>query len=349
MKNFSLFFRRLALFSLALLVFSACSADDSSQESSLDPDKNDSSIQSQNEDVTLTFLTSPWPPDALNYLAQEKGFFESNGANVELLWADGYEETFEMVESGRLDVWNTTLLDTVAYNADTGVGQAILVQDYSAGADAVVSLDTDLTMADLSGKKVGVEQGTVGEFFLQILLEREGLTLSDIDIIDTSSEGLLEALQAGDIDAGVCYEPCPSDVVVAGGHVVVDSAKERNLIVDVYAAKESHIAQYKNEYIKAINAIADAGEYFNENPEESAEIMSEVLGMSPEEVIATFDGLRIPDFRENKAAFNRSSGFSSLYNLASLAGQYLSDQGLIDASFDVGTLINSTLVDSINR
>jgi len=346
MKAPSLILRSLfSLFIFSILILSGCSKD-----SSQDPNEDANvSATNLNDDFELTFLTSPWPPDALNYLAQEKGFFEANDVNVELLWADGYEETFDFVESGDLDVWNTTLLDAVAYQAENNLGQAIFVQDYSAGADAVVSMSNFDSIADLKDKKVGVEQGTVGEFFLEILLEREGLSLADLEVVDTSSEAVLAALESGDIDAGVCYEPCPTDVLSLEGNVIVDSAKERNLIVDVYVAKESHFLQYKDEYVKALSAITDAGEYFNEFPEESAEIMSEVLDMSPEEIIATFEGLRIPDFRENQTAFNRSSGFSSLYNLANLASQYLEEQGLIDSSFEVDRLINSTLIDSINR
>ena len=322
------------LLSGLLLILSACS-------------KNTEEAVSQNDDFTLTLLTSPWPPDAINYLAQEKGFFKENGVNVKLLWAEGYEETFDMVESGELNIWNTTLLDAVAYYANEGGGQVILVEDYSQGADAVVSMSDIKSVASLKGKTVGVEKGTVGEFFLKILLEREGLILPDVTTIDVASEAILENLKNGKIAAGVCYEPCPNDVIQAGGKVIVDSGKERDLIVDVYVGKKDHIEEHKEAYIKVLKAIVEAQDYFNAHPEESAEIMQKVLNMPKEEIIATFKNLRIPTFEENQTAFNRASGFSSLDNLVKLASQYLEEQELTNGDLNTNDVINSELVTTV--
>ncbi len=297
--------------------------------------------------LVLRLSSTPWPPDAINYLAQKKGFFEKHGVKVELLWADGYAEAFDQFSSGKLDVMNLTLLDAIAYHAKEDAGEAIMVQDYSYGADAVVTLSGIKSVAELKGKSVGAERGTVGEFFLKILLEREGLTLEDLNIVDTASEEILAGLKGGAIEAGICYEPCPSDVVGAGGSVIVDSAKERNLIVDIYMAKREHVEKNKEIYSNAIAAIVEAGEYFSQNPEESAQIMQESTGTSAEEILQTFKGLRVPTFAENQAAFNRSSGFSSLYNLAKLAGQYLQDQAIIGAEFDTDEVIYPELIESL--
>lgn len=334
--NFSLF-----LFTLALL--GGC------QEGGQFLPQN--STQPEEEAVTLTFLISPWPPDAINYLAQEKGFFKKHGVNVELLWADGYEETFSQVEDGSLDVWNTTLLDAVNYHSTTGVGQAIWLEDSSAGADALVTLQGNQidSIADLKGKRVGAESGTVGEFFLQILLGRQGLNLSDLTIVDTGSEEVVDKLISKEIDAGVCYEPCPTEILNSGGMVLVNSAKERGLIVDVYVAREDHMEKHKESYVKAFRAIAEAQEYFRQNKEESALIMQEVLKMSPEDILASFDGLRVANLRDNQTALNRSSGFSSLYNLARLAGQYLQEREILHASFDTDQVISSEIVDSLSQ
>lgn len=336
----------LVLFSL--LVFIGCQKNQELSDEAVEVQQEAQQMDETTEDL-ITLLISPWPPDAINYLAQEKGFFEKHGANVKLLWADGYEDTFSQFESGDLDVVNTTLLDVVNYHAETGRGVAFFIEDYSAGADALVSLEAIESVSDLDGKVVGAEQGTVGEFFLQILLEREGLSLEDLEIVDTASEEVVNALKEGVIDAGVCYEPCPSDAVDAGGFVVLDSAKERDLIVDAYMGKQEDLEARKDEYVKVLHGLIDAGEYFNENPKESAEIMAEVLNMSGEQVLDVFSGLRIPDFRDNQAAFNRTSGFSSLYNLAKLASQYLEDQNLIDESFDTDLVIYPDIVETINR
>lgn len=340
MNSKSIYIRSLVWFLpliLSFLLLSSCAQKD---------EKNENVSE---DEVTLSFGISPWPPDALNYLAQEKGFFEDNGVKVELVWVDGYDEIFEKVTSGELNVWNFTLLDAIANHKKMDSGQAILVQDYSAGADAVATLSQMNNISELKGKRVGVEKGTVGEFFLNVLLNKEGLVLKDVELIDIASENILTSLKEGKIDAGVCYEPCPSDILAVGGKIIKDSKEEKNLIVDLYVAKKEHVAQHKDAYIRALTAIIDAGNYFNEHPDESAEIMQEVLDMPKEEIIATFNGLRIPNFRENKAAFKKNSESSSLYNLSKLAYEFLQGQNSIEGDLNIDNVINPELIESIDR
>lgn len=303
------------------------------------------------DDVTLRILYSEWPPDMMAYLAQEKGFFADNGVNVELVWVDGFEEAVAARENGETDIWNYTLLDFITEYAEglETEGQIILIEDFSAGADAVVTLPGKGIdrVQDLEGKKVGLEKGTIGEFFLNILLERVDLTLDDLETVDMGFDEIPAALQEGRIDAGVTYEPAISQVLSEGGEVLVDSEKERNVIVDVYVAKADHILEHPEAYQRVVAALLEAGEYFNKYPEEAAEIIKDPLGMSTEEVAETFAKLRIPSLRDNKTAFNRSSGFASLYILGRQAQQYLEDQGVLTEFFDLEPLINASLIDSL--
>ena len=91
----------------------------------------------------------------------------------------------------------------------------------------------------------------------------------------------------------------------------------------------------------------------NSNPSlfllRAAEIIKEPLGMTTEEIVETFYKLQIPTLRENKTAFDRSSGFSSLYNLARLAQQYIEEQNPNFEQFDLDPLINEDLINSIEE
>lgn len=152
---------------------------------------------------------SEWPPDLIVYLAQEKGFFEANGLQVELVPVDGFEDLFEKIENKQIDLWPVTLLDAVIAYSEGEEWQIIALEDYSNGADAVLTMeDSGIEgISGLTGKKVGTEQGTVGEFFLQILLQRDGLELSDVEIVDMSYDQIPAALVSGEIDAGVTMNP----------------------------------------------------------------------------------------------------------------------------------------------
>lgn len=331
------------LLMFVLLVFSGCSR------------QSEEVAQVSNESgATVRFLYSDWPPDLIAYLAEKKGFFKNNGVNVELVQVSGYDELLEKKNNPDVSyVWSFTLLDALKEQA-TGEeedGQIVLVEDYSAGADAVMASASSgiEKIADLKGRKVGVESGTVGEFFLNILLKREGLSLDDLEITSLASEEIPAALQSGDIEAGVAYQPDVSTALNEGAVLLRDTAQERGVIVDVYVGKRSHIQANKEAYQNFAKSIFEAADYYNAHPDESIDIMKDAFDIDPNELKETFDTLQIASLRDNQTAFNRSSGFTSLYNLGKQAEQFLEEQGVISKPLDYDALFGANVVDGISE
>jgi NitT/TauT family transport system substrate-binding protein len=58
-----------------------------------------------------------WWPWAI---AEQEGLFEANGANVELIWFDGYLESMQALASGQLDANCQTLNDTISFAGRSG-------------------------------------------------------------------------------------------------------------------------------------------------------------------------------------------------------------------------------------
>ncbi len=50
-------------------------------------------------------------------------------------------------------------------------------------SDRVIGQPDIATLKDLKGKKVGIPQGTSGEMILRLALERDGMTMADIDVV----------------------------------------------------------------------------------------------------------------------------------------------------------------------
>jgi len=295
----------------------------------------------------IKILYSEWPPDLIIYLAQEKGFYKKYGANVELVQISDFEELFAKIANHEANIWPITLLDTVKEFTGGKDWQVILLEDYSEGADAIlVNNSSDINNpADLRNKKVGVEKGTVGEFFLNIILNRDGLQLKDLEIVDLAFDEIPNAMASGEIDAGVTYEPSITQALSSGAKVLVDTKTEKNTIVDVFVADKTEIEDNKDQYIAVLNALIEAQEYFNKYPEESAQIMSVPFNITKEDLLAAFNNLRIPDYRENETVFSRTSASLSLFSLAKQAEQYMNSQGLIDVSkyYNMDSLISKLI------
>jgi len=310
-------------------------------------DQNNSikSSKSFQETQTLRVAYGEWPPDLIVYLAKNKGFFEKNNLNVELVKISGFDELFELIDKNEIDIWPVTLLDSVIALNENKDWSIFLLEDFSAGADALITYpDSGIKeISDLKGRTVGVETETVGEFFLAILLERENLTLNDINIINLSFDAIPQALKDGIIDAGMTYEPSITESLEDGAVVVVDSQKESGVIVDVFASYKQNLEENRIAYIKFSNAILEASDFFANNPEESIEIMKIPFNNSNEELANAFEKLVIPDYKDNVLAFNRASGYKSLYILGKQAEQYLEEQGIITPTGHLESLFSSVI------
>ncbi|HWP96084.1 MAG TPA: aliphatic sulfonate ABC transporter substrate-binding protein [Syntrophomonadaceae bacterium] len=76
------------------------------------------------------------------------------------------------------------------------------------GLAVVLSKKSPLnTVQDLKGKKVGVVVGSYGHHLLALVLQKNGLSLSDVQVINLPHTDIPTALDKGDIDAGVIWEP----------------------------------------------------------------------------------------------------------------------------------------------
>jgi ABC-type nitrate/sulfonate/bicarbonate transport system substrate-binding protein len=87
---------------------------------------------------------------------------------------------------------------------------AILATTFRSDNDVkvVARRDRDIkSAADLKGKKVATIVGTSAEFFLHEFLKTAGLKISDIRLTNLRGGDMPPALQRGDIDAYVGFEP----------------------------------------------------------------------------------------------------------------------------------------------
>lgn len=339
-SRFEVLFRLIPLLFLLVLLLSACKFTDGPTNETADEKKGN----------TIHYLLGDWPPDSLIFLAQEKGYFKENNVSVELIPAVGYGTVFEMKANPEVDyAWCYTLYEALIEkltNSEPDL-QILYVQDYSFGADAVMANKNSgiKTIADLKGKTVGVETGTVGEFFIGILLQREGLSLDDLNIVDVASEDVPAALASGEIEAAVAYQPAVATAVSQGAIIIADTTQERGVIADVCAARGEDINANKEDYKNYVKSIMQAVDFYNKNQDEAIEIMKKAFDMDPQELKEIFETLEIPDLRANKTAFNRSSGFNSLFSTAKQAEQFLLDQGVIEESASFEDIFDNNMPD----
>ncbi|MDP3957460.1 MAG: ABC transporter substrate-binding protein, partial [bacterium] len=201
--------------------------------------------------VTIAMVT--FPGYAPLYVAKEKGFFE--GVDVELKRIESIGDIRAAMRSGDVNMYAATydIYQSIKDVAPTGVG--FLVVDESHGADGVATASNITSIKDLKGKKVAAEPGFPPYLVLQYLLDKEGMTLLDLDFQDMPTTDAGSAFAAGQLAAAGIWEPSLSASVKvrSGSKVFASSADIPGLVQDLLFADEK-LAKENPEVLEKVAA-----------------------------------------------------------------------------------------------
>lgn len=296
--------------------------------------------------TALAVGSSPWPGFAGHYVAVAQALFKAEGIEV----VDNYFQIATDVNTallaGQLDLAWTGVPDMVVMASEDPSLRLIMMSDYSNGADGILARGVS-SPADLQGKDVAWETLPLQALLLQKYLEQSGLTQDDINLQVIAAAEAASAFAAGKIDVAVTYEPWLSTAVKEGEGEVIFSSKDTNIIPVGLVAKESVIADRKEDILAFMRAIDKAMTVVRDNPEETNAIVAEKLGIAPEDVPAQLETVRLFDLEENKSiVFNPDDPLNVMDSLE-FAAKTSADLGLITAPVDAKTLYDDSLVNSL--
>ncbi len=173
------------------------------------------------------------------------------------------------------------------------------------------------SVADLKGKKVGVEIGFVSHLLLLNALEKSGLSEEDVELVNVPTNETPQVLASGDVDAIVAWQPSSSLALnsLPGSKAIYTSADEPGLIYDLLVASPTSLAMKRDEWRKVVEVWYKIVDYIN-NPatrDKAIEIMAARVGLSAEEFEPFLAGTKILTRAEAAAFFEDKPGFQSLY------------------------------------
>jgi NitT/TauT family transport system substrate-binding protein len=259
---------------------------------------------------------SDWPGWVSWEIAIENGWFEEAGLEVEFEWFD-YVASMDAFAAGQLDAVGMTNGDTLVTGSSGAKGVMVLLHDYSNGNDMIVAAPGIQSVADLKGKKIGVEIGFVSHLLLLNALEGVGLSEADVELINVPTNETPQVLASRDVDAIVAWQPSSSLALqsLPGATAIYTSADEPGLIYDLLVVSPYSLAQNQPEWRKVVDIWYRIVEYMN-NPDtraEAIEIMAARVGLSAEEYEPFLAGTRILNREEASKYFIDKPGFDSLY------------------------------------
>jgi NitT/TauT family transport system substrate-binding protein len=175
--------------------------------------------------------------DAPMILARARGYFAAEGIDVDLADFAVTADALPGLGTGQIDAVSGGVNPAIFNAVARGVNVKIVADGGSIGPDNDwygVVVRRDLvesgryrSPADLRGLHVAVPgQYTVLHYVLKVALERNGLTLADVDVVPVSMVDHASAVNNRAVDAVFTIEPFITQAVTLGGAVRVQGAQE---------------------------------------------------------------------------------------------------------------------------
>lgn len=252
----------------------------------------------------VTIGYSYWPGWDRLKVAQEKGIFKDNGVEVELKFYDNYTDSLTALIKGEIDANAQTLNDTIVSVSSGAQQKVVLVNDNSTGNDKIIAADGITSVADLKGKKVAVEQGTVDHYLLLLALEQVGLTERDITLKGMGTEAAATAFAAGEVDAVGAFAPFTSKALDRpGSRAIATSAEFPGAIPDHIVFNSTFITDRPGDVQRVVNAWFDTLKWIKSNRDAAIEIMATHAKVNVAEYKSYDAGTTIFTLQQNLDAF----------------------------------------------
>jgi NitT/TauT family transport system substrate-binding protein len=225
------------------------------------------------------------------YVAKQKGFFEKNGIDVELVQFNNGNDAVAAQQSGSIDI-AISIPGTAMAAIERGFELTAIFQNetaHSKGPDSgalLVKNDSKIvTLKDLEGKKVSVStlhsQATV---LLQELLKKAGVDIKKIHFMEVPYPAVAESLKSGQVDAVATIDPYTTQIVSSDIGKVMNWVYAETLPkapLGAWFAKKSWVAAHGKE-VEAYNKSAkEAIDFMLANPDEARKSVAAYTGLDP--------------------------------------------------------------------
>lgn len=156
----------------------------------------------------ILVLTGQGPDSAAVQMADQQGYYKAAGLNVTIRTFTSGSDALKVFSTGLGDVINLGELSAITNWSHGGGALTVISPLTRTSKGYVVQAQKSIkTPRDLAGKKIGVVKGSTNQYFLNVFLTKNGLKESDVEVLFLPYSALVPALDKGQIDAFVSFQP----------------------------------------------------------------------------------------------------------------------------------------------
>lgn len=298
-------------------------------------------IPDKPEAGTFKMGIEPWLGYGAWWIAQDKKMFAAHGMNVNISNFSEDAQINAALASGKVDAANVAT-HTAMKMIQSGVPiTAVLLEDQSETADAIMAKKGITSVKQLKGQKVAYEEGTTSEILLSYALKKNGMSLKDVQKVPMPAANVGAALLAGKVNVGVTYEPYLSEInAKGGGHALFTAGKDPGLVSDVLVVRNDVIKKKPGQVLAMVKTWGDASKYLADKPADGQAVIAKNVGASVSSLKSAFDGVKIYTLPESASLMQGQFAKSTVADVSTAA----QDAGILEKPVTSKEFLNDTFV-----
>ena len=291
------------------------------------------------EDGTFQMGIEPWLGYGGWLVADKQGLFANNGIDVKIATFTTDDEINAALVAGKLDGANIATNTALRLKSEGTPITIVTLLDQSNGADAIIAKKTVKSIADLKGKKVAYEQGTTSDLLLNAALAANAMTLADITPVKLPAADVAAALQSGQVDVGVTYEPYITPFLAKNTDFasLYPASNIPGIVSDVFVVRDEVLKSKPGQIHGLLVSLGEAIDSYNSNPKAAQDIISTGVGAKPGELDLAFKGVKLYTTAEAKALLAGDFAAKTLPAVLKAA----TDAGIITKPVDTTKIIDT--------
>ncbi|MDO9598533.1 MAG: ABC transporter substrate-binding protein [Azoarcus sp.] len=288
----------------------------------------------------LRFGANLWPGYAPLRLAAANGLIGPDRLRV--LDFPSASMVLSAFRNGSIDAAGLTLDEALVLAANDQSPRIILVFDFSDGADVILAQPGITSIAELKGRRIGVETEALGAYMIGRALARVGLPLSEVELVSVPFDRHEASFTSRQIDALVTFDPVRTRLLAAGANEVFSSRSIPGEIVDVLVVRDSLLHSRRADLAALVAAHFTAREAMLADPSAAAARLGARLGLDANEFIAALERIRVPGLDENRRLLG--AGAQGLMPVLMEMSAVMRALGLIDETPSLSDMLVPDLI-----
>ncbi len=227
------------------------------------------------------------------YYAVEKGYFNQEGIDLELVKFDAPKQIVDAVVLNQVDFGgpgSATGISAIAESLKPGNLKYYTLSCLTpeTGNNLIVKKDSSITsLKELEGKKIAHLPGPQWRTIVNRILKRNNIDTSKTELVDLAVPLQLQALASGNVDAVVALDPVATIGIEKGiAKTLVAGIAEKNIATPLCAGAGIISTKFMNEKPKTaekvLKVMQKAIQDYNQDKQNQISMMIKYVGMEEE-------------------------------------------------------------------